>query len=353
VDNVRFAVVGLGMGMGKARSCTTTPGAELAAVCDLWEERALAARKEFGVDWVRDYEELLARSDIDVIGLWTPSGTHASMAIRALEAGKHVCTTKPMDLETAVCRRAIELADQKGLVLGVDFESRYRAPSHRIRAALRDGAIGEVLMADLRMKWYRAQGYYDGGMPAGWRSRLATERGSLANQAVHYLDLIQWWLGPVQRVAGRRGTRGHKIETEDTALAMIEFASGALGAVATTTCSVPDRGTSLEFSGTRGTLAWTDGEVTRFQAVRAGGAEAKAGADYASAFVKAEPEDLDIESYSIPPELPDGIVADMVGAVREGKPLQCDGGEGIKSVALFEAIYASSDSGRWVTLAAD
>ena len=75
-ENVRFGVVGLGMGMGRARSCTKTKGAELVAVCDIWEERAVAARDEFGAEWVPDFEDLLKRTDIDVVGIWSPSGMH-------------------------------------------------------------------------------------------------------------------------------------------------------------------------------------------------------------------------------------------------------------------------------------
>ena len=350
-QKVRFGIVGLGMGMGRARSCVETDGAELVAVCDIWEERAKAAQKEFGCEWIPEFHDLLARDDIDVVGVWSPSGMHSSMAIEALEAGKHVCTTKPMDLETSICDRAIEIAESKNLVLAVDFDSRYRPVNHRIKGALQSGAIGKIVLADLRMKWYRAQGYYDSGRPEAWRSKMVTERGSMANQAVHYIDLLQWWMGPVARVVGKRATLGHTIETEDTAMALLEFESGAFGSVATTTCSFPNLGTHIEFSGGAGTLTWQDQGITRF--VAAERVEKKDGdaASYDMAFrAEAEPVDLDVEAFAAPDDLPDGIIEDMVRAVRDGAPVQCDGREGRKSVAIFEAVYHSSDADSWMKL---
>ena len=351
-DNVRFGIVGLGMGMGRARACTQTKGAELVAVCDVWEERGKAAAQEFGVEWISAFHDLLKRADIDVVGVWSPSGMHSSMAIDALQAGKHVCMTKPMDIETRICDQAIHLAEKKGLVLAVDFDSRYLPVSHQIKNALQSGAIGDIVLADLRMKWFRAQTYYDSGKPEGWRSKLVTEGGSMANQAVHYIDLLQWWLGPVKRLVGQRGTFAHEIETEDTGMALLEFESGAIGSMVTTTGSFPNLGTVIEFTGRSGTLVWRDQRVELFQAAQAVDASAHRAASYDSAFaVDAKPVDLKIEDFSYPEDLPSGIMEDMVRAIKEGIPVQCNGREGRKSVALFESVYVSSDSEKWLNIA--
>ena len=347
-DNVRFAIVGLGMGLGRARTCLATDGAELVVICDIWEERIEAFRKEYDVEIERDFERLLERKDIDVIGLWTPSGLHASMAVQVLDAGKHVCMTKPMDIRTSVCDEAIQKADDKELVLAVDFDSRYKAVNHRIRHAMQSGAVGDIIFGDLRMKWYRAQTYYDSGMPEAWRSKLETEGGSLANQAVHYLDLVQWWLGPVARTVGKRGTYKHDIETEDGTMAILQTESGALINVVTTTCSFPNIGTSIEVTGHEGTLSWKDQDVVLFQATSV---PKSAGGDGSYVLPenrdKPEPVDLSIENFESPEDLPGNIIEDMVGAVRDGRPVVCDGREGRKSVAIIEAVYASSDSESW------
>ena len=343
---IRFAVVGLGMGKGRSEVCRGTPGAELAAVCDLSEERGREAERAWGVPSTTSYDELLARDDVDVVGLWTPSGSHAAMAVQALRAGKHVCMTKPMDINTAACDAAIHEAQSRGLLLAVDFEQRYRPWNQQVKAAIDAGAIGDLLLADLRMKWYRAQSYYDSGYPQSWRSRLDTEGGSLANQAVHFLDLMLWWVGEPERVAGRRGTLSHDIQTEDGAAAVIQFKNGVVGSVLTTTCSFPHLGSELTLSGRWGTLTWNDSDgVTDFRHLPA---ERRNGSDAFRSETGPTAEPGDLDACPQPPAVPENIFADMVSALQRGTALQCDGREARRAVALFEAVYAASDRGAWV-----
>jgi UDP-N-acetyl-2-amino-2-deoxyglucuronate dehydrogenase len=348
-DRVRFATVGLGMGRGRAKICAETVGAELVAICDVWEDRIKSIQEELDVEIVRDFERLLERKDIDVIGIWSPSGMHSSMAVQALDAGKHVCMTKPMDIKTSICDKAIKKADEKGLVLAVDFDSRYKPVNHQIRSAVQSGSIGKIMFGDLRMKWFRSQSYYDSGMPEAWRSSLATEGGSLANQAVHYLDLLQWWIGPIVKVTGKKGTFKHDIDTEDGTVSILETESGAYATVLTTTCSFPNIGTSIEISGTEGTLSWRDQDIELFQAMRV---PESLGGDGTYVLPenrdKPDPVDLSIEDFEAPDDLPGNIIEDMVQAVRDGGKVVCDGREGRKSVAVFEAVYASSDRDAWV-----
>ena len=350
-EKVRFGIVGLGMGRGRAKICAETEGAELIAICDIWEDRIKSIREELEVEVERDFEKLLERSDIDVIGIWSPSGMHSSMAIQALDAGKHVCMTKPMDIKTSICDEAIKKADEKELVLAVDFDSRYKPINHRIRNAVASGALGNIMFGDLRMKWFRSQAYYDSGMPEAWRSNLKTEGGSLANQAVHYLDLLPWWIGPIVKVTGKKGTFKHDIDTEDGTVSILETESGAYATVLTTTCSFPNIGTSIEISGTEGTLSWRDQDIELFQAMSI---PESLGGDGSYVLPenrdKPEPIDLDIEEFESPEDLPGNIIEDMVQAVRNGGRVICDGREGRKSVAVFEAVYASSDSDTWVNL---
>ena len=351
-QNVRFGIVGLGMGKGRAKICTATEGAELVAVCEIWEDRVRAFQEEHEVEWIREFDELLARDDIDVVGIWTPSGMHCDMAIRALEAGKHVCMTKPMDIKTDVCDRAIEAARSRNLTLAVDFDSRYKPVNHKIANAISSGAIGDVVLADLRMKWYRAQSYYDGGMPEGWRSRLGTEGGSLANQAVHFVDLLQWWLGPVVRVTGKKGTYAHAMNTEDATVALLEFESGARASVVTTTCSYPNLGTAIEVSGTAGTLSWRDQGIETFKAAAREYLDSHSAGVYVLPENQKAPEpiDLNIEDFLAPEGMPANIIEDMVRAVRDGTQVMCDGIEGRKSVAIVEGVYASSESETWLAV---
>lgn len=327
-SDIRFGIVGLGMGRSRAITLTQTPGAKLACVCSIEPGKAEAVGKELNCDWTTDYEELLARKDIDVIGVMTPSGMHCDFAIQAMLAGKHCYTTKPMDITVDKCDQAIAVSEKTGRMLGVDFGNRFLPINHQLRMALRQGKLGKIVSVDLLMKWLRAQSYYDGGSPAGWRSRKVTERGSIANQGVHYVDLLQWFLGPVDSVYGWSGTFAHKIETEDQTMAMLKFKSGAWGMMHTSTCSVPDMGSAIEINGSQGALVWKDKGIQMYHS-------------------EVDPN-TKLEDIPVNPDLPASIFADFVSALTKGTKLQCDGYEGKKSVQIFSAIYESSRTGKEV-----
>ncbi|HIC17096.1 TPA: Gfo/Idh/MocA family oxidoreductase, partial [Candidatus Poribacteria bacterium] len=251
---VRFGILGLGRGRKAAQTAIQTAGANLVCVCDLQEEKVKVTAQELDCDWTTSYDQMLARDDVDAIGVYTSSGTHADFANQAIAVGKHVFVTKPMDIDLDKCDRLIEAAKRANLVLAVDFIRRYRKTDHQVRQAVADGLIGNIILGDLRMKWYRSQSYYDGGWPPGWRSRSSTEGGSAANQGVHSIDQLQWFMGDVKTVQGRCGTFNHEIETEDCSVGILTFESGAFGMIQTTTCSYPSLGTTLQINGSKGTI---------------------------------------------------------------------------------------------------
>ena len=322
---VGFGILGLGRGRKAAQTAVQTAGANLVCVCDLQEEKVKATAQELDCDWTTSYDRMLARDDIDAIGVYTSSGTHADFANQAVAAGKHVFVTKPMDIDLDKCDRLIEAAKRANLVLAVDFIRRYRKIDHQVRKAVVDGLIGNVILGDLRMKWYRSQSYYDGGWPAGWRSRSSTEGGSAANQGVHSIDQLQWFMGDVKTVQGRCGTFNHEIETEDCSVGILTFASGAFGIIQTTTCSYASLGTTLQINGSKGTITMD-----------------KSGA---VGLVIEGQEGATIDQVEIETDFPENIIEDMVGAIIDGQPIMVSGEEGRKSVAIFTAIYESSRTG--------
>lgn len=328
-DDIRFGIVGLGMGANRAKVASQTPGAKLVCVCDIVEERAKKVASDLGCEYVTDYEKMLKRDDIDVVGVLTPSGMHADFAMMAAKAGKHVFTTKPMDILVEKCDELIKTAKDTGVIMAVDFGERYGVANKRVRKAIQSGLLGKVILADLRMKWYRAQSYYDGGSPEAWRSKLRYEGGSAANQGVHFLDLLQWFMGGVKSVYGKNGTFSHNIETEDCSIALMEFNNGAWGVIQTTTCSNPDLGSAMEFTGSNGTLSWKDSKVVLYKL--------------------ADKPDATLEDIEVEPG-PGSIIEDMVSAITKGTPVAVNGAEGRKSVAMFCAIYESSKTGKPVEL---
>ncbi len=152
---VGFAVVGLGMGYNRAKVIHETAGADLKVVVDLNTRRAAEVASEFGCAWTSSLDEALGRKDVDAVMVMTPSGTHAEVGIRAAQAGKHVITTKPMDVSTAACDRLIAACEAAGVRLGVDYQSRYVDNNYRVAEALRQGWLGKPILGEVRFKWFR------------------------------------------------------------------------------------------------------------------------------------------------------------------------------------------------------
>jgi len=329
-DSVRFGILGLGMGANRARLVAKTVDAELICVCDLQMEKAKQIADELSCEWTTRYDEMLEREDIDVIGVFTPSGTHCDYAVKAIQAGKHVFVTKPMDINVEKCDAAIEAARNAGVILAVDFQMRYDETSQKIKLALDNGRLGRLILGDLRMKWYRPQEYYEGGYPHGWRKRRETEGGSAANQGVHFIDLLQWFMGPIKTVYGRSGTFAHKIETEDLSMAFLTFENGAWGSIVTTTASYPSLGSSIEIMGDNGSIVWRDGNVILYKR-------------------KDDPEPS-LDEFKLDPNRPKNIIEDMVSAIKRDSHVMVDGIEGRKTVAIINAIYESSKTGKTVEL---
>lgn len=324
---VGFAVVGLGMGYNRAKLIQQTEGAGLKVLVDLNAVRAEQVGAELGVDWTADLEQALDRSDVDVVMVMTPSGIHANIGVQVAAAGKHVITTKPMDVSTAACDRLIRACDEAGVLCGVDFQSRYVDNNFRAAEALRQGWLGQPILGEARFKWYRSQDYFDS---VGWRGTWAMDGGgSLANQGVHLLDQLLWLMGKPVSVYAETAIMAHEIETEDIGLAIVNFASGAKGTIMGTTTFPESIYFSAEVHGTEGAIvldAVLSGEMRVFG------------------------DGLEERMIAIENPL-QNIVEDVVSAVTKGTSLRVDGHEGRRTVALLEAIYASAREGRRVDVA--
>ena len=320
---VGFAVVGLGMGRNRSRMIQDTDGAELKVVVDLDETRLREAGSELDVVGTTDLDAALNRDDVDVVMVMTPSGTHAEVGIQAARAGKHVITTKPMDVSTGACDRLIAACDEAGVLCGVDYNSRYVDNNCRVAEALRQGWLGKPILGEVRFKWFRAPSYF--AASGGWRGTWKMDGGgSLANQGAHLLDVLCWFMGDAVCVYGEMAIMNHEIETEDIGLAIVNFENGAKGTVVGTT-TFP---TSVYFSAE---VHGTDGGVLID--------------DVLSGNMRVFGEGLQERMAAV--ENPfQNVVEDVVSAVERKTRLRVDGREGRRTVALLEAIYASARKGR-------
>ncbi|MFI2365168.1 Gfo/Idh/MocA family protein [Promicromonospora sp. NPDC019610] len=205
--------------------------------------------------------EVIAHPDVDVVAVCTPSGTHAALALAALEAGRHVVVEKPLALEVGDALRVADAARERGLTVSMISQRRLETEHVALRQALDDGALGELRLATTHVHWHRDDAYY---RAAGWRSSTAQGGGSLMNQGVHNVDLLRWLCGPVESVTAQSGTLAHAIEAEDTTVATLRFASGALGVVTTTTATPPGFPATIALFGSQGSVELGQGEVRRW-----------------------------------------------------------------------------------------
>ena len=319
-DTVGFGVIGLGMGAARARLIHETNGARLVAVADIDEARGHKAAAEYDIDWYDDYRRMLERDDIDVVMIMTPSGTHADFATVIAQAGKHVISTKPIEVTLERADQMIEACHRAGVILAVDFEARYMADNVRIKQAIDEGRLGKLVLGEARLKWFRSDAYYE-----GWHGTWKLDGGgSLINQTIHQIDLLVWFMGNPKLVSGQVGVFTHQIETEDLGMALIQFESGAAGTLlGTTTCpvSLPAR---MELHGDRGMIL-TSGNA--------------------------------IETWNLPNELledgfdyngPNNVIEDMVQIIRSGGTPRITGEEAKRALRLVLAVYESSKTGKAV-----
>lgn len=323
---VNFAVVGLGMGTNRARMIKNTDGAALKCVVDLQADLAKKTGEDLDTDWGTDLDDVLGRGDIDCVMVMTPSGTHAEIGVRAAKAGKHVITTKPMDVSTEACDRLIAACDEAGVKLAVDYQSRYVDNTYRVAEALKRGWLGKPILGEIRFKWFRSDEYFEHN--GGWRGTWKMDGGgSLANQGAHLLDVISWFMGDFESVYGEVAIVNHDIETEDIGLAIVHFRSGAKGVIVGTTTFPTNAYFSAEVHGTDGGVLIEDVLGGNMRVFGEGLEE------------RLQQIDNPVQS----------IIEDFVSAVEVGGNVRVDGREGRRTVALLEKIYESARMGKAVS----
>lgn len=252
---LNFAVLGLGMGMHHCMAITEAKGARLAAVCDHDEARLKEAVDKYGCQGYAKYAHMLKNKDIDVVCIVTESGLHTKHGAMAARAGKHLLVEKPVDITPARIKKLREVVKETGVKCGCVFQSRMDPLNIRLKKAIDKGKLGKLIGVHAQLPWYRAQSYYEG--PHGsWKGTWKLDGGgSLMNQGIHTVDLIQWLAGPVESVCGFTGIFTHKIEAEDQTVAILKFENGAFGTLVTTTCAIPDQSQRLLVYGDKGSFA--------------------------------------------------------------------------------------------------
>jgi UDP-N-acetyl-2-amino-2-deoxyglucuronate dehydrogenase len=324
-----------------ARAARALPGVEIAGVFGTNAEKVARLRREYGGKAYSDFAQFLAHRPMDLVAIGSPSGLHAAQGIAAAQRGLHVITEKPIDITTERADALIEAADKAGVKLGVFFQDRCKPDILRAKKAMDSGVLGRLILADARVKWYRPPEYYANSK---WRGTWALDGGgALINQAVHSVDLMLWLFGDVVSVQAASKTSLHAIEAEDTLIAHLEFANGALGVLQATTSAYPGYPRRLELTGSEGTLIIEQDRLLAAD-LRNPPAELRGGGKADENPSASSPVVSDVRGHQ-------AVLEDFLQSIQNNTTPRCDGREGRRSLALVEAIYTACRTGERVRCA--
>jgi len=229
MEALRTAIVGCGkVGHLHAKALSRLSESMFVAVCDTDLQRAQQFAAEYEVKAYQDVEEMIASSRVESLTVCTPHPLHAEPAVKAANAGVHVLIEKPLASSLQDCDAILNAAKRSGVKIGTTCQRRFYTPCQRIKRAIEAGKLGRPILGSVAMYGWRDQAYYKSD---GWRGSWKAEGGGvLVNQAPHQLDLLQWYMGPIDELFGYWDNLNHPyIEVEDTAIAVLRFKNGALG----------------------------------------------------------------------------------------------------------------------------
>lgn len=338
-DPIRFGILGCGIiSPNHARAIDAAGGAVLIGAASRRYEQAQQFAQAFSCRAYETYADMLSDDAIDVVSICTPTGLHFDNARQALLAGKHVLVEKPLCLTLPEADALINLAQARDLSLGVISQSRFSDAAQTIRHLVDSGAAGRPVSAQLMMRFYRGQDYYDS---AAWRGTFAGDGGGvIMNQGIHGIDLLCYLMGKPVSVMGYARTRLRNIEVEDTVAAALEFESGAVAVIDATTCSSPSFNKRFVLGFEKGTVILENDAITL---------------------------------WTVPGQCPESCRLSLAGNtsgdntkvtiayhtreygnfirhIAQGEPLIVDGAQGRMSLSVILGVYESSRTGRRIDL---
>lgn len=337
---IRFALVGCGRISKNHFEAVRahSEDAELVGVCDTDSQALDTVVSTYGVPGYPTLREMLEETNADVIVLATPSGLHPEQAIQVALSGRHIITEKPMATRWADGVRMVRAADDAGVRLFVVKQNRRNPTLQLLKRAVEAKRFGRIHLVTMNVLWSRPQSYYDS---ARWRGTWEFDGGALMNQASHYIDLLDWLIGPVESVQAYTGTLARHIEVEDTGVMAVRWRSGALGTVAVTMLTYPrNMEGSITILGEKGT-------------VRVGGVAVNEIQHWV--FDEPTPEDEGVAQASYETTSVYGFghplyYENVIRVLRGEAEAETDGREGLRSLELLIAAYRSARDGRRVSL---
>lgn len=314
---------------------------ELVAACDVNAKALEAAVAGTGARGYARLTDMLAETNADIVSICTPSGLHADQATEIALSGRHVITEKPMATRWADGKRMVAACDAAGVRLLVVKQNRRNATLQLLKRAVERKRFGRIYMVAVNVFWTRPQEYYDS---AKWRGTWEFDGGALMNQASHYVDLLDWLIGPVESVQAYTATLARDIEVEDTAAMALRWRSGALGTMSVTMLAYPKN---------------MEGSITilgEYGTVRIGGLAVNEVQHWE--FADEDPEDATVKAANYETTSVYGFghpfyYDNVIKALRGEAEPETDGREGLKSLELLIAAYLSARDGTRIALPLD
>ncbi len=340
-EKLGFGIIGAGaIAHFHARAVAGSQGGALVGVMSRLRANADAFAKEHGIAFASDdLQALLRQPGLDAVCITTPSALHREPALAAIRAGKHVMIEKPLDSTVEGIDCILDEARKAGVRVGSIFQARFGDAAREIKRAVDAGRFGRLVLASCYVKWHRGAEYY-----SGWKGRIAEDGGgAVINQAIHGVDLLQWFAGMPIEVFAWTTRRVHTgIESEDTAVAALRFASGAFGTIEASTAAWPGFSRRIEVCGESGSAVMENDDITRWDFREARPEDARIRATRESSSMgsgAAAPMDIRFEGHL-------RQIQDFIDGIRGKRPFFVEGREARKAVALVRAIYDSAASGK-------
>jgi UDP-N-acetyl-2-amino-2-deoxyglucuronate dehydrogenase len=340
---IRFAIVGCGrIALNHLRALELhAEQAELVAVCDIDPIALKTAAERTGAAAYSNLDDMLEKTDADIVVLTTPSGLHAEQTIKIAASGKHVMTEKPMATRWQDGLSMVKACDDANVRLFVVKQNRRNATLQLLKEAVEAKRFGRIYMVNINVFWTRPQEYYDS---AAWRGTWEFDGGALMNQASHYVDLLDWLIGPIESLQAYTGTLARNIEVEDSAVVSVKWRSGAMGSMNVTMLAYPRNFEgSITILGEKGTVRLGGVAVNEIQHW-----EFDAPHESDDRVKEASYETTSVYGFGHP------LYFENVIMVLKGQAEpETDGREGLKSLEVLIAAYLSSRDGKRVALPLD
>lgn len=305
--------------------------AKICGVCECNPEVLQNFSNQYKIHAYQSYEKLLEDPEVNTVIITLPPSLHVEYGLKAAEAGKNIILEKPFDINVEKAHDLINICHRYKKRLAVIFQNRFTTAAQKIKDALNKKLLGRLILGDAYVKWYRTPEYYKS---RSWRGTWSMEGGgALINQAIHIIDLIQWFMGGIKSITGIIKTAIHKIETEDLGVAIVEYTNGAIGIIEGSTAIYPGLKERIEIHGEKGSIIYEGGNIKEW---KVDGCKEK---DYIDEekITYGETNSPVITQVNHKTQL-----QEIIRAFLKNKDPLVNGEEGLKSLRIVCSIYESS-----------